>query len=210
MTAEPSHGCRLRIREGDRRGDADDATYGLGRPMTVCARCRRVMITTTRRCGMQLTCWEHCLRPTAAIQHWPGFWKCRGYHQAAGCPPLLSQLDRDEVAAINPESADCGGFGAVAVMPSLLAVHRRRRRTRLITWVASPAAAAVLAIRCANRVCRGPPRHRSGRPCRRCRRRARSCWRPRCRSAASRGPQPAVRLPGAAVCSDRWPWLWWS
>lgn len=63
----------------------------------------------------------------------------------SGVPGLLSQLDRDEVAAIDesgpaPEMSD-------KLLPSLLAAVRwRRRRTRVVTWVASAAAAAVLAI----------------------------------------------------------------
>lgn len=63
----------------------------------------------------------------------------------SGVPALLSQLDRDEVAAIDesgpaPEMSD-------QLLPSLLAAVRwRRRRTRVVTWVASAAAAVVLAI----------------------------------------------------------------
>lgn len=175
----------------------------------VCARCRRVMITTTR-CGMQLTCWEHCLRPTAANSKrtWPVALNAGGRHRTLRVPALLSQLDRDEVAAISESAPTVVASGlSPELLPSLLAaVHRRRRRTRLITWVASSAAAAVLAIGVLVGV-QGHPRHRSGRPCRRCRwpRSARSCWRPRCRSAASLGDvhQPAVRLPGAAVCFPR-------
>lgn len=63
----------------------------------------------------------------------------------SGVPALLSQLDGDEVAAIDhsgpaPEMSE-------KLLPSLLATVRwRRRRTRVVTWVASTAAAAVLAI----------------------------------------------------------------
>lgn len=63
----------------------------------------------------------------------------------SGVPALLSQLDRDEAAAIDesgpaPEMSD-------QLLPSLLAAVRwRRRRTRVVTWVASAAAAVVLAI----------------------------------------------------------------
>jgi anti-sigma factor RsiW len=63
----------------------------------------------------------------------------------SGVPALLSQLDHDEVAAIDqsgpaPEMSE-------TLLPSLLATVRwRRRRTRVVTWVASTAAAAVLAI----------------------------------------------------------------
>ncbi|QZA19891.1 zf-HC2 domain-containing protein [Mycobacterium malmoense] len=66
----------------------------------------------------------------------------------SGVPALLSQLDRDEVAAITES-----GPGSVTpemsprLLPSLLATVRwRRRRTRVVTWVASAAAAVVLGI----------------------------------------------------------------
>ena len=63
----------------------------------------------------------------------------------SGVPALLSQLDRDEVAAIN-QSGPALEMSA-ELLPSLLATVRwRRRRTRVMTWVASTAAAAVLAI----------------------------------------------------------------
>ncbi|MEB4208208.1 zf-HC2 domain-containing protein [Mycobacterium sp. 94-17] len=63
----------------------------------------------------------------------------------SGVPALLSQLDRDDVAAID----ECGPAPEMSpeLLPSLLAkVRWRRRRTRVMTWVASTAAAAVLAI----------------------------------------------------------------
>lgn len=67
----------------------------------------------------------------------------------SGVPALLSRLDRADVAAMDepgrpassamPETPD--------LLPSLLATVRwRRRRTRVVTWVASSAAAAVLGI----------------------------------------------------------------
>jgi anti-sigma factor RsiW len=67
----------------------------------------------------------------------------------SGVPALLSQLDRAEVAAM-----DGSGRGAAdtppmspELLPSLLATVRwRRRRTRVVTWVASSAAAAVLGV----------------------------------------------------------------
>jgi anti-sigma factor RsiW len=68
--------------------------------------------------------------------------------ELSGVPALLSQLDRDEVAAI----AESGPSSATPEMspellPSLLATVRwRRRRTRVTTWVASSAAAVVLGI----------------------------------------------------------------
>ena len=62
-----------------------------------------------------------------------------------GMPALLSQLDRDELAAIDngrrvePLPAE--------LLPSLLAkVSWRRRRSRIVTWTAGAVAAAVLAI----------------------------------------------------------------
>ncbi|MCV7409146.1 zf-HC2 domain-containing protein [Mycobacterium florentinum] len=69
--------------------------------------------------------------------------------ELSGVPALLSQLDSEEAAAI----AQSGGIPPVTpepspeLLPSLLAkVAWRRRRTRAITWVASSAAAAVLAV----------------------------------------------------------------
>ena len=65
-----------------------------------------------------------------------------------GMPALLSQLDRDELAAI--DEADGGGAEPLLpdeLLPSLLAkVNWRRRRSRIVTWTAGTAAAAVLAI----------------------------------------------------------------
>lgn len=75
--------------------------------------------------------------------------------ELSGVPALLSQLDREEVAAIAqsgdvppaPEPSPELLPSLLALLPSLLAkVAWRRRRTRAITWVASSAAAAVLAI----------------------------------------------------------------
>lgn len=68
--------------------------------------------------------------------------------ELSGMPALLSQLDRNEVAAIN-ESGQTSGVPQMSpeLLPSLLAmVCWRRRRTRLIAWTASAAAAVVLAI----------------------------------------------------------------
>lgn len=63
----------------------------------------------------------------------------------SGVPALLSQLDRDEVAAIG-QSGPAPEMSA-ELLPSLLATVRwRRRRSRAVTWMASTAAAAVLAI----------------------------------------------------------------
>jgi anti-sigma factor RsiW len=65
-----------------------------------------------------------------------------------GMPGLLSQLDRGELAAI--DEADRRSVGPLPpdeLLPSLLAkVSWRRRRSRIVTWTAGAAAAAVLAI----------------------------------------------------------------
>jgi anti-sigma factor RsiW len=71
--------------------------------------------------------------------------------ELSGVPALLSQLDRAEVAAIDESgpAESLSGTPALSpeLLPSLLATVRfRRRRTRVMTWVASSAAAAVLAI----------------------------------------------------------------
>lgn len=68
----------------------------------------------------------------------------------SGVPALLSQLDGAEVAAMNGRTAESlSETPALSpqLLPSLLATVRwRRRRTRVATWVASSAAAAVLGI----------------------------------------------------------------
>jgi anti-sigma factor RsiW len=65
-----------------------------------------------------------------------------------GMPALLSQLDRDELVAI--DEADRSRVEPLLpdeLLPSLLAkVNWRRRRSRIVTWTAGVAAAAVLAI----------------------------------------------------------------
>jgi anti-sigma factor RsiW len=71
--------------------------------------------------------------------------------ELSGVPALLSQLDRDEVAAISEsgraESSSATPEMSPELLPSLLATVRwRRRRTRVTTWVASSAAAVVLGI----------------------------------------------------------------
>jgi anti-sigma factor RsiW len=68
--------------------------------------------------------------------------------ELSGVPALLSQLDREEVAAID-ESGPSSATPEMSpeLLPSLLGTVRwRRRRTRLTTWVASSAAAVVLGI----------------------------------------------------------------
>jgi anti-sigma factor RsiW len=62
----------------------------------------------------------------------------------SGVPALLSQLSRDDVAAIDQSSAS---QVSPQLLPSLLdTVHRRRRRIRITTWAASAAAAVVLGV----------------------------------------------------------------
>ncbi|WP_156745857.1 anti-sigma factor [Mycobacterium sp. ACS4054] len=65
----------------------------------------------------------------------------------SGLPALLSQLGSDEVAAMNEAGLPAAPEMSPELLPSLLAkVSWRRRRTRIVTWVASSAAAVVLAI----------------------------------------------------------------
>jgi anti-sigma factor RsiW len=69
--------------------------------------------------------------------------------ELSGVPALLSQLDREEVAAIGESGPTQAATPEMSpeLLPSLLATVRwRRRRTRVTTWVASAAAAAVLGI----------------------------------------------------------------
>ncbi|WP_414687747.1 anti-sigma factor family protein [Mycobacterium sp.] len=68
--------------------------------------------------------------------------------ELSGMPALLSQLDRDELAAID-EADRTGDTPALPaeMLPTLLAkVGWRRRRSRVLTWAASAAAAVVLAV----------------------------------------------------------------
>jgi anti-sigma factor RsiW len=68
--------------------------------------------------------------------------------ELSGTPALLSQLDRNCVAAIS-EADHTSGAPEMSpeLLPSSLATVRwRRRRTRLITWMAAAAAAIVLTI----------------------------------------------------------------
>jgi anti-sigma factor RsiW len=66
----------------------------------------------------------------------------------SGVPALLSQLDRAEVAAMDePGRSVATPELSPELLPSLLATVRfRRRRSRVATWVASSAAAAVLGV----------------------------------------------------------------
>ena len=81
--------------------------------------------------------------------HLGGCVRCReAVAELSGMPALLSRLDRDEVAAIaEGDAASETPALPSEMLPSLLAkVAWRRRRSRLITWTATAAAAAVLAI----------------------------------------------------------------
>lgn len=76
---------------------------------------------------------------------------CReGVADLSGVPALLSRLDRDEVAAINDPAAHSVSatpeMSPDLLTPLLAKVRWRRRRTRIVTWVASSAAAVVLTI----------------------------------------------------------------
>jgi anti-sigma factor RsiW len=66
----------------------------------------------------------------------------------SGIPALLSQLDRGEVAAIGEvERIGVEQFPPDELLPKLLGnVTWRRRRSRIVTWTAGAAAAAVLSI----------------------------------------------------------------
>jgi anti-sigma factor RsiW len=69
--------------------------------------------------------------------------------ELSGIPALLSQLDREEVAAIGQPGPVPSVTPELSpeLLPSLLAqVRWRRRRTRVATWVASAAAAVVLGV----------------------------------------------------------------
>ena len=69
--------------------------------------------------------------------------------ELSGVPALLSQLDREDVAAMEESGPPPAATPEMSpeLLPTLLATVRfRRRRTRLTTWVASAAAAVVLGI----------------------------------------------------------------
>ncbi|MDT5319776.1 MAG: hypothetical protein QOD88_2298 [Mycobacterium sp.] len=72
----------------------------------------------------------------------------RAVAELSGMPALLSQLNHNDVAAINESDHTSGGPEiSPELLPSLLATVRwRRRRTQLVTWTAAAAAAVVLAI----------------------------------------------------------------
>lgn len=81
--------------------------------------------------------------------HMAGCPACRqAVAELSGIPAMLSQLDRDDVAAINATDQRQG----ISQMPPellsslLVAVRSRRRRTRVLAWTASAAAAVVLTV----------------------------------------------------------------
>ena len=85
--------------------------------------------------------------------HMAGCPACReAVADLSGVPALLSQLDHAQVAAMDEPGRAAGSLPETPrmspeLLPSLLAAVRwRRRRTRVVTWVASSAAAAVLGI----------------------------------------------------------------
>jgi anti-sigma factor RsiW len=83
--------------------------------------------------------------------HMAGCPACReAVADLSGVPALLSQLHPAEVAVMNDRTAESlpeTPALSPELLPSLLAAVRwRRRRTRVVTWVASSAAAAVLGV----------------------------------------------------------------
>jgi anti-sigma factor RsiW len=69
--------------------------------------------------------------------------------ELSGMPALLSQLDRDDVAAIDDDTPAPGSPPPLRpeLLTSLLAkVSWRRRRARLMTWAVAATAAAVLVV----------------------------------------------------------------
>jgi anti-sigma-K factor RskA len=69
--------------------------------------------------------------------------------ELAGIPPLLSRLDRDEVAALDEGNDDSSATPPMPpeLLTSLLEKARwRRRRSRLVTWTLAAAAAAVVVV----------------------------------------------------------------
>lgn len=80
--------------------------------------------------------------------HMTGCVSCRqAVTELSGMPALLSQLDRDQVATIAEDDKSKEASLPPDMLPSLLAkVAWQRRRSRLVTWTATAAAAAVLVI----------------------------------------------------------------
>lgn len=81
--------------------------------------------------------------------HMAGCTACReAVAELGGMPALLSQLGRNEVAAINEADHTSGSQKrSPELLPALLTiVSSHRRRTRLMTWACGAAAAVVLAV----------------------------------------------------------------
>ncbi|HWF27795.1 MAG TPA: zf-HC2 domain-containing protein [Mycobacterium sp.] len=81
--------------------------------------------------------------------HMAGCPECRqAVAELSGIPAMLSQLGRNDIAAINEADHPSGASEMPPeLLPSLLtAVRSRRVRTRVMTWVGSAAAAAILTI----------------------------------------------------------------
>ena len=81
--------------------------------------------------------------------HMAGCPACRqAVAELSGIPAMLSQLDRNDIAAINEaDHPSAASEMPPELLPSLLAaVRSRRRRTRVMTWVGSAAAAVMLTI----------------------------------------------------------------
>lgn len=81
--------------------------------------------------------------------HMAGCPACRqAVAELSGIPAMLSQLDRNDIAAINEaDHPSAATEMPPELLPSLLAAVRwRRRRTRVMTWMGSAAAAVILTI----------------------------------------------------------------
>ena len=79
--------------------------------------------------------------------HLSGCRPCRAaVAELSGMPALLAMIGPDDVAAIDEGGLEPPPIRAELLDDVLAKVHRRRRRTRWITWTVSAAAAAVLAV----------------------------------------------------------------
>lgn len=79
--------------------------------------------------------------------HLNGCRPCRAaVAELSGMPALLAMIGPDDVAAIDEGGLEPPPIRAELLDDVLAKVHRRRRRTRWITWTVSAAAAAVLAV----------------------------------------------------------------
>ncbi len=78
--------------------------------------------------------------------HLAGCASCRdAVAELSGMPALLSQLDRDQAAAVGQDDASRESSLPPELLPSLLTqVNWRRRRSRVITWTATAVAAVML------------------------------------------------------------------